>query len=89
MLAARAMTELTNKRKCHKLEQLTQNQQSIASSELITSRMKLKQNLLHHDNITPSSYVHVTPDLSLLGMHSFGGNGFVTAVDGDSILQNL
>jgi hypothetical protein len=48
MLAARAMTELANKRKCHELEQVTRNQQSQAS-ELTTASMKLKQNSLHND----------------------------------------
>jgi len=83
MLAARAMTELANKRKCHELEQVTRNQQSQAS-ELTTASTKLKQNSLHND-VTPGSYVHVSPDLLSPGKCSFGGNGFVTAVDGDSI----
>ena len=85
MLAARAKTELSNKRKCHELEQLTQNQQ-LKASELTTSSTTLKQNLLHHNDITPGSYLYVAPDL-FRGMCSFGGNGFVTAVDGDSILR--
>jgi hypothetical protein len=85
MLAARAKTELSNKRKCHELEQLTQNQQ-LKASELTTSSTKLKQNLLHHNDIIPRSYVYVAPDL-FRGMCSFGGNGFVTAVDGGSILR--
>ena len=77
------MTELANKRKCHELEQVTRNQQSQAS-ELTTASTKLKQNSLHND-VTPGSYVHVSPDLLSPGKCSFGGNGFVTAVDGDSI----
>jgi hypothetical protein len=85
MLAAWAKTELSNKRKSHELEQLTRIQQSKAP-ELTTSSTKLKQKLLHHNDITPGSYVYVAPDLSR-GMCSFGGYGFVTAVDGDSILR--
>jgi hypothetical protein len=83
MLAVRTETELSNRRKCHELEQLTQNQQ-LKASELITSSTTLKQNLLHHNDITLASYVYVAQDLSP-GMFSFEGNGFVTAVDGDSI----
>ena len=83
-LAARALLELTNKRKCHELEQATRNKQSKVS-ELTTPSMKLQGNQARVD-ITPGSYVYVAPDLSP-GMCSYGGNGFVTDVDGDGILR--
>ena len=47
--------------------------------------MKLQGNQALLD-ITPGSYVYVEPDLSP-GMCSYGGNGFVTDVDGDGILR--
>jgi hypothetical protein len=47
--------------------------------------MKLQGNQALLD-ITPGSYVYVAPDLSP-GMCSYGGNGFVTDVDGDGILH--
>ena len=87
MLAARAKTELANRRKCCELEQVTRNQQSQAS-ELTTASLKLQQNSLYND-ATPGSYVHVSPDLLSPGKYAFGGNGFVTAVDGDSILRRF
>jgi Transposase len=83
-LAARALVELTNKRKCHELEQATRNKQTKAS-KLTTPSMKVAGNQAPLD-ITPGSYVYVAPDLSP-GMCSYGGNGFVTEVDGDGILR--
>ena len=47
--------------------------------------MKLQGNQALLD-ITPGSYVYVEPDLSP-GMCSYGGNGFVTDVDGDGVLR--
>ena len=77
-LAARALLELTNKRKCHELEQLTRNKQSKAS-EITTPSMKVKgnQQALGPGDISLGSYVNVASDLSP-GMCSYGGNGFVT-----------
>ena len=84
-LAARALLELTNKRKCHELEQATRNKQS-AASELTTPSTKLKRYEALHD-ITPGSYVCESPDLSP-GMCSYaGGNGFVTDINGDGLLR--
>jgi hypothetical protein len=53
-LSARALTELTNKRKCHELEQATRNKQS-KTSELTTPSLKLQANQVLLD-ITPGSY---------------------------------
>jgi hypothetical protein len=87
VLAARALLELTNKRKCHKLEQLTRNKQSKAS-ELTTPSMNVKENqcVLRPGDITIGSFVSVASDLSP-GMCSYGGNGFVTDVDGDGVFR--
>jgi hypothetical protein len=73
--SARALTELTNKRKCHELKQATCNKQS-KTSKLTTPGLKLEANqaLLA---ITPGSYDIVKSDLSP-GMCSYGGAGFVT-----------
>ena len=75
VLAARALLELTNKRKCHKLEQLTRNKQSKAS-ELTTPSIKVKgnQQAICTGDITLVSDVNVTSDL-LPGMCTYGGNG--------------
>lgn len=89
MLAARALTELLNKQKCHKLEQLPRNQQSQASELTTATSMKLKHNypaLCHHSDVATGTYMHVFPDMSS-GMCSFGGNEFVTAINGDGILR--
>jgi hypothetical protein len=87
-LAARALLELTNKRKCNELEQLTRNKQSKAS-ELTTPSMKVKENqAIRTGDITLGSYVNVTSDL-LPGMCSYGGNGFVTNVNGNGILRKI
>jgi hypothetical protein len=60
-LASRALMELTNKRKCHELEQSTRNKQS-KSSELTTPSLKHQEKQVL--DITPGSYVCVEPDLS-------------------------
>jgi HPt (histidine-containing phosphotransfer) domain-containing protein len=41
--SARALTELTNKRKCHELEQATRNKQS-KTSKLTTPSLKMQAN---------------------------------------------
>ena len=87
-LATRALLELTNKRKCHELEQSTRNKQS-KSFELTTSSVKVKENqAIRTGDITLGSYVNVTSDL-LPGMCSYGGNGFVTNVNGNGILRKF
>jgi hypothetical protein len=81
--SARALTELTNKRKCHELEQATRNKQSKAS-ELTTPSLKLVQANQSVLDVCVGSYVEVEEDLSP-GMCSHGGTGFVIAVDGDDV----
>jgi hypothetical protein len=83
---ARALMELTNKWKCHKLEHATWNKQS-KTSELTTPSLKIQANQALLD-ITPGSYVIVKPDL-LPGMCSYGGGGFVTHVNGDGALRTF
>jgi hypothetical protein len=53
--SSRALTEITNKRKCHKLEQATCNKQS-KTSELTTQSIKMQANQGLLD-ITPGTYV--------------------------------
>jgi hypothetical protein len=84
-LAARALMELTNKRKCHELEQSTRNKQS-KTSELTTSSQKQQETQVL--DITPGSYVCVEPDLSP-GKCSHGGNVFITDINGDSVLRTF
>jgi hypothetical protein len=58
-VSSRALTEITNKRKHHELEQATHNKQS-KTSELTTQSIKMQANQGLLD-ITPGTYVGVEP----------------------------
>lgn len=76
--ARQAEVEFVNKRQCTELEQETRDKQS-AASNLTTANVNP---LTVKTGITVGDYVFVEADLSR-GMCSYGGQGFVTAMDGD------